>query len=348
MDICTVISAYPRSRLLTRPSQSSGRDPDTTRSIQAICGRVRYLLVDGNPTGMEHARTLLQNHFPDYHGYQFVLSRIQDFSSDERFDVVFCEGVIPHQKDPASFTRHVGSFVRPGGVLGVTTADYVSVFPEVLRRVVCDTIVRNDEPLAEKVTKLVPVFASHYASLPGASRPIEDWLIDTLLDTWGNPLFSFPDAVAALSSEFEVYGSSPKFMTDWRWYKDLNASTALINERAIEEYHSNSLSLMDCRGVCPPQSRDVAGTTSKLCEDAFWAMIKIRNSAEPDFSEVLAICDDIVRVTQATLPNIAMPVSGVLGYLRLYSRMDPTACFDTFRSFFGRGQQYVSFVRRSG
>jgi 2-polyprenyl-3-methyl-5-hydroxy-6-metoxy-1,4-benzoquinol methylase len=306
----------------------------------------RYVLVDGNPTGMDQAEQLLQQNFAKYSGHQFVLSRIQDFKSDEKFDAVFCEGVIPHQEDPCSFTRHVSSFVKPGGVLVITTADYISVFPEVLRRVVCDTIVQNEQPLAEKVAKLVPVFKSHYASLPGASRPVEDWLIDTLLDTWGNPLFSFEDAVVALSPEFEVYGSSPKFMTDWRWYKDLNASTAQPNQRAIEEYRSNRLSLMDCRSVLPAQPGEVTAATSNYCEEAFWAMVKIRNSARPEFSAIIDICDNITLSTKGSFPNISAPVSEVAAYLRSYSSTDPMTCFDTFRSFFGRGQQYVSFVRR--
>jgi len=46
----------------------------------------------------------------------------------------------------------------------------------------------------------------------------------------------------------------------------------------------------------------------------------------------------------STVPNIETPVSEVARYLRSYATLDPTACFDTFRSFFGRGQQYVSWI----
>jgi 2-polyprenyl-3-methyl-5-hydroxy-6-metoxy-1,4-benzoquinol methylase len=307
----------------------------------------RYLLVDGNPTGMEQTKALLHSHFPKYSGYEFVLSRIQDYQTSDKFDVVFCEGVIPHQKDPGGFTRHIGAFVKPGGVLGITTADYVSVFPEVLRRVICDAIVQNDEPLADKVAKLVPVFRSHYATLPGASRPVEDWLIDSLLDTWGNPLYSFEDAVKALDAEFEVYGGSPKFLTDWRWYKDLNASTAQLNERAVAEYRDNGLCLMDCRHVFPAQPQETAAPMRKACEDAFWEMIRIRNAGDRDFSKIIAICEDMVRMAKATLPEISTPIAEVAAYLRAYKTTDPMTCFDTFGSFYGRGQQYVSFVRRA-
>ena len=307
----------------------------------------RYVLVDGNPTGLDQAKSLLREHFPDYAGHEFVLSRIQDYQATEAFDVVFCEGVIPHQKDPGAFARQVGAFVKPGGVLAITTADYVSVFPEVLRRVVCDTIVSNDMPLPDKVSRLVPVFESHYASLPGASRPIEDWLVDTLLDTWGNPLFSFEDAVLALSADFEVYGSSPKFITDWRWYKDLTAVNARLNDLAIAEYRSSVLSLMDCRSVILSPPRDIVATTRKLCEAAFWAMIQIRSADDRDFDEITTICDAIVQTTKDALPNISEPVSEVADYLRSYSRVEAKTYFKSFCPFFGRGQQYVSFVKAS-
>jgi 2-polyprenyl-3-methyl-5-hydroxy-6-metoxy-1,4-benzoquinol methylase len=307
----------------------------------------RFLVVEGNPTGMAQCKKLLRENFPTYSGHEFVASRIQDFTTEERFDAVFCEGVIPHQKDPAAFSRHIGTFLRPGGVLVITTADYLSVFPEVLRRVICDTIVANDAPLSEKVSRLVPVFKSHYASLPGASRPIEDWLIDTLLDTWGNPLYSFENAISALSAEFEVYGSSPKFLTDWRWYKDLDTTSARLNETAIDQYHAHRLSLMDCRTVLPPQPTETVSAIAHLCEQAFWGMIKIRNSSEPDFSEIIDICSRIARASSRDLPNIAGPVGEVTTYLRAYKTADATASFDKFKSWFGRGQQYVSFVKKA-
>jgi 2-polyprenyl-3-methyl-5-hydroxy-6-metoxy-1,4-benzoquinol methylase len=309
-------------------------------------GPSRYLLVDGNPTGMEQTKALLQQHFPNYGGYEFVLSRIQDYKSDDRFDAVFCEGVIPHQKDPGAFSRHVGSFVKPGGVLGITTADYVSVFPEALRRVICDALVESGEPLKDKVAKLVPVFKSHYETLPGASRPVEDWLIDSLLDTWGNPLYSFEDAVRALDAEFEVYGGSPKFMTDWRWYKDLNASSANLNERAVAEYRATALSLMDCRNVFPAHQQAKAAPIRQLCEDAYWEMIRIRNAGDRNFTKIIAICDEVVGASKQSLPEISAPVAEVAAYLRDYANRDAKTSFDAFRSFYGRGQQYVSFVRR--
>ncbi len=305
----------------------------------------RYVLVDGNPTGLQQSEKLLREHFPDYSRHEFILSRIQDFKSDERFDLVICEGVIPHQKDPVSFVRHIGSFVKPGGVLSTTSADYVSVFAEVLRRVICDTVVRNDEPLDDKVAKLVPIFRAHYATIPGASRPIEHWLIDSLLDTWGNALFSFEDVVKALDPAFESYGSSPKFIADWRWYKDLNSSTAHANELAVEQFRALSLSLIDCRTVTAAMPADLVATITNYCEQAYWAMIKVRNATEKDFSEVIGICDGIVSAASDGLPNIAKPVAEVSAYLKSYRTMDPATCFDTFKGFFGRGQQYLSFVK---
>jgi hypothetical protein len=217
----------------------------------------------------------------------------------------------------------------------------------VLRRVICDTIVANDAPLAVKVERLVPVFSSHYASLPSASRPVEDWLIDTLLDTWGNPLYSFEDAVSSLSADFEVYGSSPKFLTDWRWYKDLDAGGADLNKHAIDQYKAQCLSLVDCRTVLPPQSVETASAIAHLCEQAFWRMIDIRNTPRPDFSAIIDVCSRIVDAAQPDLSNIAEPVAEVIVYLRSHKTTDATSCFPKFKSWFGRGQQYVSFIKKA-
>lgn len=62
-----------------------------------------YVLVDGNVTSIQETTDLLKKHFKDITNCKIVHSDIELFFSDEKFDVVFCEDVIPFQKKSKTF-----------------------------------------------------------------------------------------------------------------------------------------------------------------------------------------------------------------------------------------------------
>src|SRR5580692_434148 len=87
-----------------------------------------------------------------------VHSYVEDFATDERFDLVLAEGLIPFQNDPLGFARHIASFVRPGGVLVVTCVDSASAIGEIGRRLLANRIAPPSMPYAERRARLAPVF----------------------------------------------------------------------------------------------------------------------------------------------------------------------------------------------
>ncbi len=306
----------------------------------------RYVLVDANPKGLNDSKALLAEYFPDKTCHEFVLSRIQAFESDERFDVVLCEGVIPHQDDPVAFTRHVGKYTKPGGVLVITTADYVGFLAEVLRRLIRDTLIDSDADIKKQLEILCPLFASHCATLPGMSRPVEDWVTDNILHPWVNPLFSIEEAITGLDDQFEVVGTSPRFITDWRWHKDIYGAQALVNQVAIEQYRKSGLSVIDYRFVLPELDAAVGKRIQDLCEKVYWLMVDIETKKTPRFVEVSALCDELSAILTPIAPETAAGIDEASVYFRNPSAYDPATCFNRFKPFFGRAQQYISFVRK--
>lgn len=73
----------------------------------------RYVLVDANPASL----SALRDRFPpgDDECVELVACRVEDFVSEDSYDIVIAEGIIPGQPDPASFSRSIAGFVRPGG-----------------------------------------------------------------------------------------------------------------------------------------------------------------------------------------------------------------------------------------
>ncbi len=60
-------------------------------------------------------------------------------------------------------------------------------------------------------------------------------------------LLALPEVLETLAGNYEVHGTSPRFLTDWRWYKSLTGESANWNEMALRNYYSKNLNLIDKR-----------------------------------------------------------------------------------------------------
>jgi hypothetical protein len=226
----------------------------------------------------------------------------------------------------------------------MTCMDAVSQFAEIMRRLMGAMIVDPDTSAAQQVERLRPLFAPHLATLAGRSRLIDDWILDVVVRPWGEGrMLSVADAVASLDDGFDCYGASPCFLTDWRWYKDVRGEH---NEVASAAYWRNLHNLLDYRLTFDPRT-------------------------EAENRPILEICDDLYALTgcferersHKTLADIAERLDSLGGRVAEYSPATASAILDLhdalvhadegefgdlggFAALFGRGQQYLSFIRR--
>lgn len=275
-----------------------------------------------------------------------VESLIEEFDSPERFDLVLCEGTIPFQVDPGAFARRAGRFAAPGGLLVVTCIDGASFLGEATRRLIADAIVPFATPVPERLAALAPLFVPHLATLAGMSRPVEDWIYDNLLVPYRGRLFSIGDAIAALGADFDVLGSSPDFLVDWRWYKEIHSGAQRYNERAVEQYLAAVPNLVDCRVTIPPQPPRLGEAILERAAGIFDLMVAMETSG--DLSR-LSEAARLTREVAAAFAGLSERTSAALHEAALFleSGSGSPGPFGEFASFFGRGQQYLSFIRRS-
>jgi len=209
--------SFVRNKKVIEFGPGSGHNALFVSSLQPE----RYVLVDANPTGLKNTIKLLDDYLTENQTnrteHVFVESLIEEYQSDEHFDLVLCEGVIPFQKNPTDFLQHVASFSSSGGIVVITCSDSVSWLSEILRRALGLSIVDENDAIERKINKLSPIFGYHLSTLKGMSRPHEDWILDNILQPWLGELISIAEAIKSLSTDFDVYGSSPHFLTDWRW-----------------------------------------------------------------------------------------------------------------------------------
>jgi methyltransferase family protein len=314
----------------------------------ASLGPARYVLVEGNPTGIGHMEGLFAQ-FPQWTGMtRIVQSRLEDWRPDHQYDLVFCEGLLSGVPNPEEILNKLADSTSIGGVLTITCVDHLSHFPETLRRAFAQLMVEPDDDLDTKVEKILPMMEPHLRTLPGMSRRHDDWVIDNLIHPGSIiPLINFPEAVAVLAPRFEFYASSPHIITDWRWYKAIVGDDWGFNLQAIEQFWAQAHNLLDYRKVLPPRDPLANQRLYDLCTAARAQLERFERRRDftfmTNFRELLGKITEDVRYFSNDIAEALAEAAELIGA----DRPDPRAVGEAakFGALFGRGQQYISLTR---
>jgi SAM-dependent methyltransferase len=310
----------------------------------------RYVLVEANPRGVDDIRLLFSQYPTLGERVEVVSGSADDYRSSVPFDFVFCEGVLALAgvPDAARLLLTVAEHTAPGGVLVITCIDAVSDFAETLRRFVAQLLIDPVNDLADHVQRLLPAFTPHLSTLTSMSRRHDDWVIDNLLNPASiGPLLTIPDAIAALDGAFDVFGASPKFLTDWRWYKDITG-TGGFNERAIDQYWADVHNLLDYRHQSPARDPLENRALHEACVSVRTAVQTYERDRDRGAAAVVcAKLEPIVASVRAFSPITGDAIEEVKDLLaRPAFDAEAVASCRRFGPWFGRGQQYLSFSRR--
>ena len=339
-----IVPALLRGRSVIEFGPGSGHNALFTSSL----GPSRYVLVEGNPKAVAEGRQLLSQHSFSGVEHEWAASLIEEYRSGETFDLVLCEGVLSWQLDPARLLRRVASFSEPGGVVVITCMDAVGFLPECLRRLMASLILSPKATTAENLRMLTPIFSPHLRTLAGMSRSHEDWVLDNLLFPYHGRMFSIGQAIKALQDDFDVYGSSPRFLTDWRWHKDIHGDNRRYNELALAGYRGNLHTQIDCRYSFGPRDEVANMTLLAHCEQVFELSELCRRTRDAAvLAEILDLLDEISTMIRSFSAPTADALDEYLDAMRDGVDTARATTFQRFNGWFGQGQQYLSFVRRT-
>ncbi len=275
---------------------------------------------------------------------------IYDFKTDLRYDIVIAEGLVPGQASPDVMLKHIAGFVRPGGILITTAQCATSMLAEVCRRVMRKKIYQMHNSEDQRLDEAKKVFQSHIDTLNTSTRPIEDWIQDQIFhdihhSKW---LFSIPDTMYALCDEFVFHGSLPRFFNDGRWYKAFDQRSDNTNQSLVDQYYSIAPCLLDYRleiqGLQKYQSlgnriEDIALTIynqhSKILDD-------------PDDYGVPDYLDQIKELYNYLPTEFDLVKQSISCYLECFPEYTSgsNVAFNFFKSWWGRGQQYICLLRK--
>jgi SAM-dependent methyltransferase len=314
----------------------------------AACEPAEYVLVEPNPAGREAiAETFAP--WAQWRARMSVSPRTaEEFLERDPFDILLCEGLVgaSGSGDPAHLVRSLSRNVAAGGVLVLTCTDYTAYVSESLRRFLAVELA-PDGTVGQRSDVLARAFAPHLRSLPGFSRVVEDWVVDTLI----NPasiarLFSFPEVVDCLAGEFDLYATSPRIVADWTWYKGATLEPDYFNGSAVEAYWRGLHNFLDYRHLLParePEENRLLLASCKQVHDAIGTYDQGRSDAQR--SAVLNEVSNLYGLC-SSLPGVRAALEEFLSWSHGEVTVERVAESPAFGPWFGRGQTYLSLVRR--
>lgn len=302
--------------------------------------------IEPNITAQRELAELLNRHGIASERWNLFGDIVEKYETSKTYDVVLAEGFIPGLYQREEVILKLKSLVAEGGVIVVTCVDELSLFFEHLKRMVAYRLVAGISEFQSKVELLVKAFETHYLSLGHASRLVEDWVIDAFLNpaSYGK-MFGIDDCIHEFRDEFDILGSSPSMFTNFSWYKDTTYQHSLA---ALDQFKvkRHTLLLYDL-----PESTRNASDNEILVELA----MKIRamgkriqeNNENYVFTEIIEMLETFKKNACDIDPRIPEIINETLFLLQKDNLVaEDVSKANGFGAAFGRGQQYVTLVKR--
>lgn len=308
-----------------------------------------YHLVEGNPTGVEQMQRMFKQYDKWTKNTTIFPMLLQDYKSDMKYDFVICEGMLPGLNNPVDMLLELCKFVKHGGILIITCIDSISASSENLRNMIGQLLTWDLDNVEQILEVLLPVFSPHLSTLSAMSRRHDDWILDNIINPVGiAETLSIAKAIEVLDDSFEVYCSSPNIFNDWRWYKSVYGENMSFNNTAIRQYWARVHNFVDYRKTF----MDRNGESNRKLYDIFDLLrvktIELREKHDKSgLNEIISLLENIIEEISLFSNELTAPFKEVVDIIR-NSKIDPYAVSQSanFKSFFGRGQQYISFIKR--
>jgi hypothetical protein len=182
--------------------------------------------------------------------------------------------------------------------------------------------------------------------LSHTSRPIEDWVIDNLIspESYGD-FFSIGDCIKYMPEDFEFLGCSPSMFYDVSWYKDNDFK---LKEELIRQFNIKRHNLMFSDLKVSERSEPENEKLLKFVTEIRTIVESNQNVIDGNcMQKILDLLSQIKQNVQNMDPSIQEAISEVFDFLKEKNfDISRISNMTNFKNKFGRGQQYVSMVKR--
>ena len=298
-----------------------------------------YLAIDNNQRSVMATRDAIRR--LNFSGNAEVVDLdFSEYQSSNRYDLVLAELVLDNQLEPTIFLGKLLDATRNLGVLVITCCDPISLLSETIRKAIAHNEELIDGDLTNSSNRIVEFFRQDLDHLGGMNRVRTDWAIDQLIRPWIGRLLPLPEAIAYVGSTATFHGSSPNFVEDYRWYKDPEISFKSLNENAIQNYWEKCHNFLDLRLPRSTQDVNFNRVLFTICSDLY-SEVYTNGWNKDSHSEVLKICLKL----KDHICDLEKVINNSLDAFIDYWQSGEVASLQEFRPFWGRGSQYVSFIK---
>lgn len=329
--------------------------PGTGQNALIVAAQMpsQLVLVEPNLTGGKE----IDASFEPFPAWREILSihdlPIEQFQDTQQFDFVLCEGLVgaSGHPDPHALILSIATHVRPGGLMVLTCVDYVAYLSEMLRRLLGYEISGHLKDVSQRAALLLPIFSPHLQSLHGMSRRFDDWIIDNLINPASvGRLVSFDDCLSYLGDRFDVLSTSPRFISDWTWYKKGAMDHDFFNRKALECYWRNLHNFMDYRYVYPPRLEAENRTLLARCEDIHNQINEYERTRDHSVRQQIVVnLHKLQKELHRDMPSVSAALAEAIEWFSATGiDFETIKHSEEFGKWFGRGQTYISLVRRFG
>ena len=184
-------------------------------------------LVEPNEVAVHSALKLFEKYQIPKSQYTIYNEILESFKGENAYKVIIAEGFLHslYAENRQEVIECIKKYANIGTYIVVTTMCEFSYFYEDLRRILGLILISKIEDRKQKIEILSRAFGSHLNNLKYAVRPVEDWVVDTILNPGGDvKLFSIEECVKYFGEGYEVVGMSPNLIPNQSWYKDMQYS----------------------------------------------------------------------------------------------------------------------------
>lgn len=311
----------------------------------------KYTIVEPNSTAITHMTKLFKSHNLDSK-IQIENELIENYSSENKYDIIIAEGFMPAINNKFDVLDKMNSLLKPNGIMIITTADNISLFYEIARRFLANMLLKknSEKTYEEKISILVNAFSSHLDTLKGFSRLKEDWCADVLT---GDALYqhelSPSDAIDYLRRDFYFYNISPNIIKDETWFKEVPQEINEFNQNKINNFLGIWHNLFHYKVFKEERKEELNLELINLCTK-FTKLAKM--SEYNDYSNNLK--KDLLKTIESIKNNIDGTSDEIIESLNDFYKIidkddftsDAISNLSSFKRAFGRGQQYISFIKK--
>ncbi len=274
---------------------------------------------------------------------KIIEKKLEDFNDNKKFDIVICEATIHGLKNQTRVLTKLDHLLSREGVLIITCIDEISYFFDIIKKYFAYELSKDIPDLEEKIVILSKAFNSHLLG----NKIQRDWIIDNLLSDVVFNSFSIKDCINFYNEKYQIYNTSPKLLTDSRWYKKI-PNDEDYNNIALKQFDEIKHNLFYCHSILDRRSKKENDELMVICKEIkelVYDSIINKNNNKKDIEINIRKLSTNLSNTNNEILNSLDEILKLLQIEKLDVE-DINSKYPGFIKSFGRALQYVSLIKR--